>query len=218
MGNNCFKFGLGCLALFCSAQSSAEVIVNVPEDLNLEVVNLAKPELKGNILGGVQKLTLPNGINQIVFQYTPQFVTRDNAKTVYSDFVIAKFDANDTVLSFKLPKYRSVQTAQKDITNLKWSLIDKKGNEIKVFSEKLDIDGIRLGRNYIEDATDYNKKGGIASVSMTFITVDHQGNGTMVHNKPEENITVNLSTLKKIYLQSSSQDRKAFRKWIVDQE
>lgn len=218
MGSNGFKFCLCCLALFGSVQSYADVVVNVPEDVNVEVVNLAKPELKGSLLGGERSLTLPNGVNQIVFQYTPQFVTRDDAKTVYSDFLITKFDANDTVISFKLPKYKSAQIAQEKIAHLKWSLIDNSGNELKTLSDKLDIDGIRLGRNYIEDATDYNKKGGIASVSMTFVTVDHQANEAGVSKKHIAELPANLPTLKKIYLQSSAQDRKAFRKWIVDQE
>lgn len=207
-------FVMSAVLLACSVQ--AEVVLKIPQEVDLLLVNMKKPQ--GSLLEK-KELVLPDGANQIVFQYRPSFDEGDMVKKAYSDTIIAKFEAYNTSVNFDLPKYRNLKQAEKEIDSLEWRLLDGTSKPLTVHEDKLNYSGVQIGRNFIQEVADYNQQGGVAalqSVSGTAFTATIIEPKTAVKLSDEINETV--GQLQAWYLKASPQERKAFKKWMVDQE
>lgn len=137
-------------------------------------------------------------------------------RRVYSDIVVTKFSVADTTLTFDLPEYRRLSQARKEIKTFEWALKDASGKPIELVSDKLDSNGVQLGRNYIQDVLDYNQKGGVAAIPVVGYTY---AKSLPVSAEQQTVIdTENVAQLKLWYSKSTPEERKAFRKWVVDQD
>lgn len=197
------------LVAVVAAPSYAEVTLDIPDSVNVYVVNQEKPDFDSNLLGGDKSVSLPNGVNQILFQYIPEFVGRDDVAKVYSQYIIAKFDAADTTVTFELPRYKNERQANAEIDQLKWGLKSSNGQSVAVTEDTITIRGMTLGRDYVRDVTKYNQTAGVASLHMS----------TKLNNQPSSmTVTpVSLNELQQQYLKLSEQERKAFLQWAVSQ-
>ncbi|RBM71706.1 hypothetical protein DLR72_03245 [Vibrio paracholerae] len=204
-----------------SFQAFALSTLVVPYDVEILVVNMEKPKFKK---GSDTQVELPDGTNQIVFKYLPQFSTKDVVKVVYSDVIIAKFDANNDTLSLKMPNFKSFREAQKKISSLSWEIVNQYGNNIDIYEDKLINNGVQIGRNYVEEARNYNITGGLAAVTVSYVTVNqfqhpvsklnsHRAIGTTSSSD-----TQSVDLLKAIYMSLSPSDREEFQKWLLEQE
>ncbi|WP_435249618.1 DUF2057 family protein [Vibrio sp. nBUS_14] len=144
----------------------ADVTIEVPSSVDVLAVNEAKPDLDGSLFSSHKTLTVPDGQNQIVFQYQLAFDKGNEREFVDSDVIIATFNATDTALTFDMPKYRNTAEAKKSFENLDWNLVDEDQNAISVKQDKLVKDGMQIGRKFPQEAKEYNKKGGIAALAM----------------------------------------------------
>ena len=148
----------------------ANVTIEVPSsaDALVEVlaVNEAKPDLDGGFFSSSKTITVPDGVNQIVFKYQLAFSQGNDREFVDSDTIIATFDATDTALTFDMPKFRNTNEAKKGLQNLDWKLVDENQNAINVKQDKLIKDGMQIGRKYPQEAKEYNQKGGIAALTL----------------------------------------------------
>ncbi|MFA0112892.1 DUF2057 family protein [Vibrio sp. 10N.261.46.E11] len=153
-------------AIVAAPSVLADVEIQVPSSVDILAVNEAKPDLDGGLFSSHKTLTLPDGQNQIVFQYQLAFDKGNDREFVDSDAVIATFDATDTTLTFDLPKYRNTAEAKSGFKNLELNLVDENQNKISVKQDKLVKDGMQIGRNYPQEAKEYNQKGGIAALAI----------------------------------------------------
>ena len=148
----------------------ADVTIEVPSsaDALVEVlaVNEAKPDLDGGFFSSSKTITVPDGVNQIVFKYQLAFSQGNDREFVDSDTIIATFDAADTALTFDMPKFRNTNEAKKGLQNLDWKLVDENQNAISVKQDKLVKDGMQICRKYPQEAREYNQKGGIAALTV----------------------------------------------------
>ena len=148
----------------------ADVTIKVPSSadalIDVVAVNEAKPDLDGGFFSSSKTITVPDGVNQIVFKYQLAFSQGNDREFIDSDAIIATFDAADTTLTFEMPKFRNVSEAKKGFNNLDWKLIDDNQNVISVKQDKLVKDGMQIGRKYPQEAKEYNQKGGIAALTL----------------------------------------------------
>ncbi|MEZ9702778.1 DUF2057 family protein [Vibrio sp. 10N.261.46.E12] len=155
--------------IISAPQVLADVKIEVPSsaDALVEVlaVNEAKPDLEGGFFSSSKTITVPDGVNQIVFQYQLAFSQGNDREFVDSHAIIATFDATDTTLTFDMPKFRNVNEAKKGFQNLDWKLVDENQNAISVKQDKLTKDGMQIGRKYPQEAKEYNRTGGIAALT-----------------------------------------------------
>ncbi|CDU13302.1 DUF2057 family protein [Vibrio coralliirubri] len=156
--------------IIAAPQVLADVTIEVPSsaDALVEVlaVNEAKPDLDGGFFSSSKTITVPDGVNQIVFKYQLAFSQGNDREFVDSDTIIATFDATDTALTFDMPKFRNTNEAKKGLQNLDWKLVDENQNAISVKQDKLIKDGMQIGRKYPQEAKEYNQKGGIAALTL----------------------------------------------------
>ena len=158
---------LSCMV--AAPQALADVKIEVPSsaDALVEVlsVNEAKPALEGGFFSSSKTITVPDGVNQIVFQYQLAFSKGKDREFVDSDAIIATFDVTDTTVTFDMPKFRNANEARKGFQNLDWKLVDENQNAISVKQDKLTTDGMQIGRKYPQEAKEYNRTGGIAALT-----------------------------------------------------
>ncbi|MGL0939652.1 DUF2057 domain-containing protein [Vibrio vulnificus] len=152
------------LAMSISGLATAAVTLHVPDDVTLFVANGQKAKLSGSLFASSKTIELPNGENQIVFQYEPYFSQGNDRIGVESNVIIAKFSANDTDLNFELPKYRDHRVAEQEIKQMQWQLVDEQGAAVTKSEDKLVKSGMQIGRDYAREAADYNQTGGIAAI------------------------------------------------------
>ena len=214
---------------------NAEVTLDVPENVDLLSVNMSSPDFEQGLFSAEKTVVLPDGVNQIVFQYEPVFDERDNQRKAYSPVIIAKFEANDEELTLSMPKFKNFRTAQEGIKNLHWEIKDEQGQALLKTEDVLLGDGVQLNRSYSEEATEYNKVGGPAAVAMSYLVVANQARTEVVTNAVSAEVakvepvaviakpiatekSESLEQLKAWYLKTSKEDRKEFRKWMIDQD
>ncbi len=153
------------LALTMSSTAFADVTVSVPDDVSVLAANGEKAKLSGGFLASEKTLTLPDGVNQIVFRFSPFFNQGNDRISVESDVIVARFSASNSELTLQLPDYRNMRDAEENIKDLDWNLVDASGAVIGVKQDKLIKPGMQIGRDYVREIEDYNKAGGIAAIA-----------------------------------------------------
>ncbi|HDU8588104.1 TPA: DUF2057 family protein [Vibrio alginolyticus] len=215
------------LSILASTNLYAATTLVVPEDVKLLAVNMEKPKLEGGLFSSEKTIEIPDGTNQIVFKYQPAFETNENLKTVYSDVIVAKFDAENEKLTFELPEFKTLRQAQNNISPLDWQLLDTKGQPIALVEDVLESDGVQIGRNYPQESRNYNIAGGIASVAVSYVTVNqHQQSVSDIEPRVETSDTRSTATsndspmvdvLKTMYQKASPAEKEAFKNWLAEQ-
>ncbi len=155
------------LALAMSGVAFANVTINVPDDVSILAANGENVKLSGGFLASKKTFAVPDGVNQIVFRFAPFFNQGNDRVIVESDAIIARFSAADSELTFQFPQYRNQVEAEDKIQNLDWKLVDKSGNAVIVQQDKLIKSGMQIGRDYVRELDDYNRKGGVAAIAYT---------------------------------------------------
>ncbi|MBR9874637.1 MAG: DUF2057 domain-containing protein, partial [Vibrionaceae bacterium] len=112
------------LALTMSSMAFADVTVSVPDDVSVLAANGEKVKLDGSFFASERTLTLPDGVNQLVFRFAPFFNQGNDRISVESDVIVTSFTASDSELALQLPEYRDIRDAEDNIKNLDWKLVD----------------------------------------------------------------------------------------------
>ncbi len=153
------------LALAMSGMAFADVTVSVPDNVSVLAANGEKADLSGGFFASERTLTLPDGLNQVVFRFAPYFNQGNDRLSVESDVIVTRFDATNAELTLQMPEYRNLRDAEEKIKDLNWKLVDDSGNAIAVDQDKLLKPGMQIGRDYVREIEDYNQAGGAAAVA-----------------------------------------------------
>ncbi|EKG88890.1 hypothetical protein VCHE16_0975 [Vibrio paracholerae HE-16] len=157
---------LTCLLALCfAASASAKVTMEIPDTIDLLVVNGSSPKFSGGFFNATKKLELDDGEQQIVFRYSPYFSQGNDRIIIDSEVVIATFDAANQELRFDMPKYRDAPQATKAIKTMQWQLLDQQGKAVELRQDRLIKEGMQIGRNFEFETAEYNKKGGVAALT-----------------------------------------------------
>lgn len=211
------------LSVFASSQLFAATTLVVPDDIKVLAVNMEKPKLEGSLFSAEKTIDIPDGTNQIVFKYQPEFEIGDVIKVAYSDVIVAKFDVENETLQFELPEFKTHRQAQANISPLVWQLLDSTGNPISLVEDTLVSDGMQIGRNYPQEARNYNIAGGVAGVAVTYVTVNqHQQAVTGVEptvkaSSADTKDSQMVDLLKTMYQKASPEEQAAFKAWVKQQ-
>lgn len=154
-------------AMLAAPFASADIEIKVPSSVDILAVNESKPDLDGGLFSSHKTMTLPDGQNQIVFQYQVAFDQGNDREFIDSDTIIATFDASNTTLTFNMPKFRNVSAAKEGMKDLQWSLVDSDQQTVAVKEDTLVKKGMQIGRNYPTESANYNKEGGVAALTAT---------------------------------------------------
>ncbi|MBY8091804.1 DUF2057 family protein [Vibrio fluvialis] len=157
------------LAIVFSASAAATVTLDVPDTIDLLVVNGGKPNTSGGFFASSKKVEMEDGQQQIVFRYHPYFTQGNDRVGVESDVVIAKFNAADQSISFDMPEFRNAADAERSIKSMEWTLRDQQGNAIEMKQDRLIKEGMQIGRDYKQETLEYNMTGGPAAITTQYV-------------------------------------------------
>lgn len=161
------KVIFGLAALTCANIAMAEVKLVFPDTVDIIVANEYGVNMKsGGLFSSTKSVTLPDGVNQIVFRFTPYFEQGNDRVKVPSEPIVAKFNAHDAELEFQLPKYRDARQAEANIDTMEWALVDEGGTPVQVIEDKLIKHGFQMSRDLQREIQDYNRQGkGVAVIA-----------------------------------------------------
>ncbi|EKO3541198.1 DUF2057 family protein [Vibrio fluvialis] len=157
------------LAIVFSASAAATVTLDVPDTIDLLVVNGGKPNTSGGFFASSKKVEMEDGQQQIVFRYHPYFTQGNDRVGVESDVVIAKFNAADQSISFDMPEFRNAADAERSIKSMEWTLRDQQGTAIEMKQDRLIKEGMQIGRDYKQETLEYNMTGGAAAITTQYV-------------------------------------------------
>jgi len=140
----------------------AEVILQLPSDVELLTVNGQKPL---NTL----PVTLSNGLNQIAFRYNAQYRKQANSVRYQSDVLIVRFNEIDQTLRLKLPNIDSAKAAKQFDESPSVTLLDKHNQAISFDQDRLVKNGLQIGRNFEQEIFQYNQGQHPASITIAAV-------------------------------------------------
>ncbi|MDP5255080.1 MULTISPECIES: DUF2057 family protein [unclassified Vibrio] len=209
--------------LALSTAALANPSLKIPNDVSLYSLNMLNPKVDSSLFGNNKSVELNEGWNQIVFKYSPSFMVREDLKSVYSDIIIAKFYVEDGEVTFSLPEFKNYNLAQANISPLVWSLKSQQQANLQFAQDVLPSNGVQLGRNYNEDARQYNIQGGPAAVSVSYVTtkvngddVTREANQASVSQVKSSNSTA-FSQWQTLYLNATPKVQQQMKQWLTEQ-
>ncbi|ASK69672.1 DUF2057 domain-containing protein [Shewanella bicestrii] len=129
---------------------SAEVLLQLPSDVELLTVNGQKPL-------STSPVTLSDGLNQIAFRYNAQYRKQANSVRYQSDVLIIRFNETDQALQLKLPNIDSAKAAKQFDESPSITLLDKHNQAISFDQDRLVKNGLQIGRNFEQEIFQYNQ-------------------------------------------------------------
>ena len=138
---------------------SAEVLLQLPSDVELLTVNGQKPL-------STSPVTLSDGLNQIAFRYNAQYRKQANSVRYQSDVLIIRFNETDQALQLKLPNIDSAKAAKQFDESPSITLVDKHNQVISFDQDRLVKNGLQIGRNFEQEIFQYNQGQHPASIRL----------------------------------------------------
>ncbi|HDY8234296.1 TPA: DUF2057 domain-containing protein [Vibrio vulnificus] len=158
-----------------------------------------------------QQYQLGKDSNQIVVRYDRVFDTGSRSQRFESKPFVITFANNGKDITINPPKIYSAQHAESSFTSPKveWMLTDTDGKALNYEASILEGRGGALPYWDLAGLVDvYNKEKGLMLNGETIDT----------HVPHDAHVSDALKQLQHWYKQASTEERKAFRKWMVDQE
>ncbi|EHD1696438.1 TPA: DUF2057 family protein [Vibrio vulnificus] len=158
-----------------------------------------------------QQYQLGKDSNQIVVRYDRVFDTGSRSQRFESKPFVITFANNGKDITINPPKIYSAQHAESSFTSPKveWILTDTDGKALNYEASILEGRGGALPYWDLAGLVDvYNKEKGLMLSGETIDT----------HVSQDASVSDALKQLQHWYKQASTEERKAFRKWMVDQE
>lgn len=171
--------------------------------------------------------TVEAGPVQLVVRYSKKLKDSGKYRVFDSSPYVINFDAPDDDMEISIPKLYSYEQANAYFkADADWSIESESGKSIKYTQEILDRgDGLFPYYDIPKLVREHNAKRGLVVGSGAALAATAQdANATIVEiaESGEKKVvkleTSNLDQLKAWYLKSSKQERKEFRRWMIDQE
>lgn len=157
--NNIVACGL--ISLF-SMPIAAEVTLKLPSEINILSINgeEGKSGLMGFISSSPDKIILPNGDNQIVYDIKKIFNQGSTQSEVYqSSPLVLTFNSTDSELELSIPPLPTPDAARRFDRSTPVKLGSKSGASIEYTNERLPLDGFSFSikKDYSALLANYNQ-------------------------------------------------------------
>ncbi|NOH79539.1 DUF2057 domain-containing protein [Vibrio sp. RE86] len=170
---------------------------------------------------------IQTGPVQLVVKYTKKLKDSGKERVFDSSPYVISIDAPDADLTISAPKLYSYSQANTHFkTAPEWKVETESGKNISYSQEALDRgDGIFPYYDMPKLVREHNEKRGLvvgSGAALAATAQDAKATVVEVAETGEKKVvqleTTNLDQLKAWYLKSSKEERKEFRRWMIDQE
>ncbi|CZF77432.1 hypothetical protein GMA8713_00167 [Grimontia marina] len=200
--------------LFCSLANA--VTIEIGTDIQTYVLNGKEADA-----GSGDKIRLKDGDNQIVVRYKSILKDGSRTKLFESKPYVFQFTNTAKNLSLSVERFRKYIKAEKAFEkgNVEWSIEDTNGKDIPFQLDELPGNPGFLPYDDLPKAlATYNKKNGIYFEGQEIKDLNEEVVVAVSETGKVELTGDALAQLKLWYTKASKEERKAFRKWVIDQE
>ncbi len=187
--------------LLSPAISHADIQLILPTNVRVVAYN-------GQNSSDLSRLTLPDGNNQIALRFEGELGRGKDAEYVYSEVIVATFDAKDTDLSLNIPEIRSSHTLNRFNRDPQIKLTDATGKRVTCKMAVIKKEGFQIQRDYAAELVEFNRGDSAAAVaSLKPAAVSWQPS-------PDSHPEVAEQMLHYWYQQADAETRSRFKQWL----
>lgn len=172
------------------------------------------------------------GSVQVILKYSSKLKASGKDRVFDSSPYVVTFDAPDTDITIRPPKLYTYEQANKEFkSNPSWIIETESGQSITYKQEPLDrAEGFMPYFNMPERVAEHNQSRGIvfganaaimAKAEIADKTAELNQKAQVTTPNTKEVLTPDVSSVEQLkawYLKASKQERKEFRRWMIDQE
>lgn len=170
------KFGFAVVGLLttCLSLSAQAATLKLSPEVDLLVIDGKK--VSSSLFKGSKGLELANGQHQILFRVEKPVRYGSSEEEMYSSpALIANFNSTGSeIISISLPRITTRAEASRFDKNIKYTLVNEKGETINSVQDKLKLQGLIIAADLELEMAKYNASNSVASLpSLSQITVVH---------------------------------------------
>ncbi len=166
-------------------------------------------------------MSLPNGKNQILVQYSTEVKQAGGFEIESTDAHVLVFTAVDQDVQLSAPAINKLSELRQFNRGDTWILKDSAGHSIAYLSQALVKDGFQLNRNYEQELSKLNQSGGAIAIGNRlqltgFSSELGEANKPVSNEYNNKSSSLNLpeTLLKYWYLHADLETRERFKTWV----
>lgn len=200
--------------------ASADNTLHLGDGVNLIAVN-GKELNSESFFGDSSQYRLPNGINQILVNYTAEIKKGSDYELESSNASVILFKIKDAIIHLQAPEIKRLKDLSTFEEGQNWILRDGVGKPLPFKSNLIKRSGFQLSRDYEQELEDFNKTNSQAALPQKNIFSNSQINTQITnHVKNNKNISKeNIAAQMLIYWynQADERTRESFKEIINKQ-
>lgn len=209
------------LILLLSPFAWADVRLQIPEDITVVAVN-------GKEVSAEQRLTLPDGHNQIALRYEGLLGDEDDTTLETSEVIVALFQSSNQDLTLEIPEIEDIKQLESFSANPRIDIVDADGRKLPIRTDILKKEGMRISRDYGQELLIFNNGDSPAALaSLTLRQARQQAQAPVMPTQQQQMLnnpapqtapTGNVAEqmLKYWYQQADEATRQRFKEWISE--
>ena len=197
-----------------SSSASAEIDLSIGPGISLIAANGSEIE-SSSLFESNRSITLPNGKNQLLVQYSLEIRSSGSLEMEYTDPHVLVFNASDKSLRLLVSEVKGLSEFRQFNSGKFWSLKDSTGRLIKHRSKPLLKEGFQINRDYEQELEELNNTGGDLSINNPVI-LSVVSPRTNEINKKANLINLPETLLRYWYLNADIETRQRFKSWVSD--
>lgn len=196
-------------SLLLPTMASADVSINIPQGVQLLTVNQEDAGYSSLGFDYKDKLTLNNGVNQVVFRIAKIVFESGSDKTKFkSEPLVLTFDTSDKELDLKIPTIRTFDQGMTFNSQPTFQLMHQNQELDGVKKDQLGV-GFKLMPDMVQEVEKYNKSTEVASLK------HFEKSSKVVVSDTTDPAGTNYTILKAAYENVSAEEKKKFLTWAI---
>lgn len=199
-----------------SPLSLASVNIDIPQDVQILVVNGEDAGYSSFGFDYKESLELSNGINQVVFRISKVVNESGNKSTKFkSKPLVATFDSSDSQLKLQVPNLKTLQSGYNFDSNPSFEL-DVSNGKVDYFKQGQLKTFATFGADFVQATENFNKSSEPASLA--HLAESQSKTSSLSSNSSQEKQELTDSTnldLKSLFLNKSYQEKQEFLSWAI---
>lgn len=196
----------------------ADVVLELPKDVQLLVVNGNDAGYSSFGFDYKENVTMPNGINQVVFRVSKVVNESGNKMTKFkSKPLVATFDSADSILELNVPNLKSLSQGYSFNDNPKFDVVSKQG-DLKFVETNQIYTLSNFGTDFVQATENFNKSNESASLANHGSLAQSEYKEVKVHNVTvaEVDEVGNIDKTAQEFSKLTKEQKQKFMSWAIN--
>ncbi|WP_299199264.1 DUF2057 domain-containing protein [uncultured Amphritea sp.] len=213
--------------LLISTSALAEVRLSAGSGISIIAVNGVEVK-SDSLIGNNVSATLPNGISQILVNYSAEIESSGDLEIETANPHIIVLQAKDSQIQLSAPDITRLADFNEFDKGQQWKLTDSTGHTIRYKAKPLIKEGFQLSRDYAAELQRFNQSGDALSIN-NFASINRSSVRSSINNSAsgveinslssgsaDSDSSMNLPErlLQYWYLKADAETRERFKTWI----